>query len=159
MHRRDRMGLEYLGRLLHGSRHASVAMCLCVCLGASLAQTATSTPASTGASVVDRAPLGASAKKTPRSIENIQDVVQENWKAIYSIYAKLLDEKPTSQGALVLQVRIAPSGKVEACEVLKGEGLPVEFADAVIAAVKKFDFGEMDVEPMVVNYPIKFQPR
>ena len=58
-----------------------------------------------------------------------------------------------------IQIRIAPSGKVESCEVIKGEGISVELADAVLAVLKQLEFGAMDVSTVVLTYPVEFRAR
>jgi periplasmic protein TonB len=97
-------------------------------------------------------------RRASRSIEEIQLVFDKNKAAIYSIYNRALRQDPTLQGKVVLKITIDPSGKVTACEVVSSELGDSVLERKIVARVMLFDFGEREVETMVVTYPIDFLP-
>jgi TonB family protein len=101
---------------------------------------------------------GRGERTAGRSIEEIQMVFDRNKGAIYSVYNRALRKDPTLQGKLVLQLTIAPSGKVTACNVVSSELQDPALDRKIGARVKLFDFGARDVETVTITYPIDFLP-
>ncbi len=123
------------------------------------ASTQVSSPlTSAGATQQARASRNSSGRKASRSIEEIQLVFDRNKAAIYSIYNRALRKDPTLEGKLVLKITIEPSGKVLACEIVSSELGDTTLERKIVARVMLFDFGDRDVERMVVTYPIDFLP-
>lgn len=93
-----------------------------------------------------------------RSIEEIKLIFDKNKAAIYALYNRALREDPALQGKVILKLTIAPSGRVTACEVVSSELRVPDLERKLVARVRLFDFGEKNVDVMVVTYPIDFLP-
>jgi len=98
------------------------------------------------------------AKKPSRTYEEVSLVFDRNKGAIYSLYSRALRKDPTLQGKVVLEITIAPSGKVTACKVISSELGNSRLERKLVARVKMLNFGSRDVETLVVTYPIDFLP-
>lgn len=99
-----------------------------------------------------------SSGKASRSIEELQLVFDKNKGAIYSLYNRALRKDPTLQGKVVLELTIAPSGKVTKCKLLSSELNSPALEKKLTARVMLFNFGAKDVDTMVTTYPIEFLP-
>ena len=93
-----------------------------------------------------------------RSIEEIQMVFDRNKGAIYSVYNRALRKDPTLQGKIVLQLTIAPSGKVTRCELVSSELQDAVLGQKISQRIKLFNFGSKDVSEVTITYPIDFLP-
>ena len=60
---------------------------------------------------------------------------------------------------MVLELKIAPSGEVVDVKVLSSELKASELERKLLARIKQFDFGNKDVDVMVVSWPVDFLPR
>src|SRR5262245_11246221 len=96
--------------------------------------------------------------KASRSIEEIKLVFERNKGAIYAIYNRALREDPSLQGKVVVELKIAPSGQVVDVRVLSSELKASELERKLLARIKQFDFGNKDVDIMVVSWPVDFLP-
>ncbi len=96
--------------------------------------------------------------KAGRSTEEVQLVFDRNKSAIYSLYNRELRKDPTLQGKMVLELKIAPSGKVLSCKVISSELRSPDLESKITARVMSFDFGPKDVDVTIVKYPIDFSP-
>jgi outer membrane biosynthesis protein TonB len=96
--------------------------------------------------------------RASRSIEDIKLVFDRHKGAIHAIYNRALREDPALQGKVVLELKIAPSGAVEAIRVLASELQAADLERQLLARVRLFDFGAKDVAPMVVSWPVDFLP-
>jgi len=101
---------------------------------------------------------GKGDRQAGRSIEEIQMVFDRNKGAIYSVYNRALRKDPTLQGKVVLQLTIAPSGKVTMCKLVSSELHDAALGQKISQRVKLFDFGAKDVETVTITYPIDFLP-
>jgi TonB family protein len=101
---------------------------------------------------------GRSDRLAGRSIEEIQMVFDRNKGAIYSVYNRALRNDPTLKGKVVLQLTIAPTGKVTVCRLVSSELNDPELGRKISQRVKLFDFGAKDVETVTITYPIDFLP-
>ncbi len=101
---------------------------------------------------------GKGERQAGRSIEEIQMVFDRNKGAIYSVYNRALRKDPTLQGKVVLQLTIAPSGKVTACKLVSSELHDAALGTKISRRVKLFDFGAKDVETVTITYPSDFLP-
>ena len=101
---------------------------------------------------------GADAKKPSRTYEEVSLVFDRNKGAIYSLYSRALRKDPTLQGKVVLEITIAPSGKVTACKVISSELNSPRLERKLVARVKMLNFGAREVETLIVTYPIDFLP-
>jgi len=93
-----------------------------------------------------------------RSDEEIQMIFDRNKGTIYSVYNRALRKDPTLQGKIILQLTIAPSGKVLSCIVIASELHDPELGEKITRRVKLFNFGAKDVSEVTVTYPIDFLP-
>jgi TonB family protein len=93
-----------------------------------------------------------------RSIEEIQMVFDRNKGAIYSVYNRALRQDPTLQGKVVLQLTIAPSGKVTHCELISSELHDAALGRKIAQRVQLFNFEAKDVSEVTITYPIDFLP-
>ena len=96
--------------------------------------------------------------KASRSIEEIKLVFERNKGAIYAIYNRALRDDPSLQGKVVVELKIAPSGEVVDVRVLSTELKASELERKLLARIKQFDFGNKDVDVMVVSWPVDFLP-
>jgi periplasmic protein TonB len=96
--------------------------------------------------------------KASRSIEDVKLVFERNKGAIYALYNRALRDDPSLQGKVVLELKIAPDGSVTSCRVVNSELKNEDLERKLVARVRQFDFGNKDVEPMVVNWPVDFLP-
>lgn len=119
---------------------------------------ATSPSGGSSGSTSDGGGSSASGYGGQRSQEQIETVFDKNKAAIYALYRRALRKDPTLQGKLVLQLTIAPSGKVLDCSVVSSELNSPEFEANLIRRVKLFDFGAQDVGEITTTKPIDFFP-
>ncbi|HHH47886.1 MAG TPA: TonB family protein [Gammaproteobacteria bacterium] len=101
---------------------------------------------------------GKDAKKPSRTYEEVSLVFDRNKGAIYSLYSRALRKDPTLQGKVVLEITIAPSGKVTDCKIISSELNDPRLERRLVSRVKMLDFGARDVETLIVTYPIDFLP-
>ena len=99
-----------------------------------------------------------SSTKASRTREEVELVFDRNKSAIYALYSRALRDRPELQGKVVLEVTIAPSGKVTACRVLSSELGDPELEKKLVSRVKMFRFEARDVAPMTTTKPIEFFP-
>ena len=96
--------------------------------------------------------------KASRSIEEIKLVFERNKGAIYAIYNRALREDPSLQGKVVVELKISPSGEVVDVRVLSSELKASDLERKLLARIKQFEFGNKDVDIMVVSWPVDFLP-
>jgi TonB family protein len=96
--------------------------------------------------------------RASRSIEDIKLVFDRHKGAIHALYNRALRDDPALQGKVVLELKIAPSGAVEAIRLVASELHAADLERQLLARVRLFDFGAKDVEPMVVSWPVDFLP-
>ena len=93
-----------------------------------------------------------------RSIEEIQIVFDRNKGAIFSVYNRALRKDPSLQGKIVLELTIAPSGKVTRCVLVSSELQDAVLGKKISQRVKLFNFEAKDVSEVTITYPIEFLP-
>ena len=93
-----------------------------------------------------------------RSIEEIQIVFDRNKGAIFSVYNRALRKDPSLQGKVVLELTIAPSGKVTHCVLVSSELQDAVLGKKISQRVKLFNFEAKDVSEVTITYPIEFLP-
>ena len=101
---------------------------------------------------------GSKSRKAARTIEEIALVFDRHKGSIYSIYNRELRKDPTLEGKVVLELTIAPSGKVTKVRIISSELDSKSLNRKLKAKVRGFNFGRKNVETMVVTYPIEFLP-
>jgi len=88
----------------------------------------------------------------------IEQVFQKNKSAIYGIYNRALRKDPTLQGKVVIELTIAPNGKVVKARILSSELNNPKLERKLLARVKLFRFKPSNSEQVTVRYPIDFLP-
>ncbi|HED15712.1 MAG TPA: energy transducer TonB [Gammaproteobacteria bacterium] len=101
---------------------------------------------------------GNKSRKAARTIEEIALVFDRHKGSIYSIYNRELRKDPSLEGKVVLELTIAPSGKVTRVRIISSELVSKSLNRKLKARVRSFNFGRKNVETMVVTYPIEFLP-
>lgn len=96
--------------------------------------------------------------KAARSREEIELVFDKNKSAIYALYSRALRDNPALQGKLVLEITIAPTGEVIACEVVSSDLKDPDLERKLVARIKLFRFEAKDVETITTTKPIDFFP-
>jgi len=96
--------------------------------------------------------------KAGRSSEEIQWVFDRNKGAIYALYNRALRTDPTLQGKVVVELTIAPSGKVTRARIVSSDLNEKVLERKLVSRIRMFNFGAKDVETVVVTYPIDFLP-
>ena len=95
-----------------------------------------------------------------RSEEEIQEVLDRNKGAMYTLYNRELRKDASLQGKLVLNITIAPAGNVTRCDILSSELGAVSLEQQLVALVRRIDFGSKPGVPAVTTkIPIEFLPR
>jgi protein TonB len=108
-----------------------------------------------GGKAASAARTGGSAS---RSREEIELVFDRNKSAIYALYSRALRSNPQLQGKLVLELTIAPDGRVTDCRVVSSELGDEELERKLVARVKMFRFEDKDVATVTTTKPIDFFP-
>jgi len=98
------------------------------------------------------------ARGASRSQEDIQIVFDRNKSAIFNIYNRALRKDPTLQGKLVVQLSIAPSGKVTGITLVSSELGDQALERKLLARIKMINFGAKPVDSVTITYPIDFLP-
>jgi TonB family protein len=95
-----------------------------------------------------------------RSEEAIQEVLDRNKGAMYTLYNRELRKDATLQGKLVMSITIAPDGKVTRCVILSSELGAASLEQQLVALIKRIDFGNKPgVAAVTTKIPIEFFPR
>ena len=93
-----------------------------------------------------------------RSEEDIIYVMDQNKSKLHSIYRRARRAHPGLKGKIVLEITIAPSGKVISVRIKSSELNDSKLESRLVARVKRFDFGSHSVEQVTVLFPIEFLP-
>lgn len=96
--------------------------------------------------------------KASRSVEDVRLIFERNKGAIYAIYNRALRDDPSLQGKVVLELKIAPAGRVEGLRIVSSELKAADLESKLLARIRQFDFGAKDVETLVVTWPVDFLP-
>ncbi len=124
----------------------------------------TTTQVQSSAAEAKRAQTAASAKgkgkdhKGNRTREEIQTVFDQNKGAVYALYNRALRQDPTLRGKVVLELTIAPDGRVTSCRIVSSELNDEQLEKKLVSRIKLFKFQAKDVDTAVVSYPIDFLP-
>lgn len=95
-----------------------------------------------------------------RSQEEIQEILDRNKSAMYSIYNRELRQHPTLQGKLIINITITASGRVTRCTIIDSELKAASLEEQLIRLVKRIDFGNKPGVPVVTTkVPIEFFPQ
>lgn len=101
---------------------------------------------------------GASGRGLLRDEREIEQVFQKNKGAIYSIYNRALRKDPALEGKVVIELTIAPDGKVTQCRIISSELNAPDLERKIVARVKLFRFKPGNMLKTTIKYPIDFLP-
>lgn len=101
---------------------------------------------------------GGARKENARTREDIAIVFDQHKSGLYSSYNRARRKNPGLKGKIVLEITIAPNGKVTKVKIISSELNDVKLEKRIVARIKAFDFGVKKVETMTVIYPIEFLP-
>ena len=93
-----------------------------------------------------------------RSLDEIRQAFEANKTKIYRVYNTALQQQPTLQGKVVLEIRIAPSGQVLDARIVSTTMGAPSFEAQLIDAARTMNFQPRPVDMMVVTWPIDFLP-
>jgi len=93
-----------------------------------------------------------------RSADEIERVFQQNKGGIFNIYNRALRKNPSLAGQVVVELTIAPGGRVTAVKILSSELGDEALERKLILKIKKFKFSNSSVAEITVTYPIDFLP-
>ncbi|MEK6750420.1 MAG: AgmX/PglI C-terminal domain-containing protein [Pseudomonadota bacterium] len=102
--------------------------------------------------------FGGKSGKRGRSAEEIDWVMQRVLGSLQLLFNKELRVHPDRRGRVAVQLTIAPSGEVTACQVLSSELSLPEFEKKIVMKIKSLDFGSKDIGAVTLVYPIDFVP-
>jgi len=97
-------------------------------------------------------------RSATRSQEEIERVFQKNKGAIFSLYNRELRKDPSLQGKVIIELTIAPNGKVTKCSIISSELGHKKLEKRLVSKIKKFKFANKKVPVITVTYPIDFLP-
>ncbi|MCW9032212.1 MAG: TonB family protein [Gammaproteobacteria bacterium] len=93
-----------------------------------------------------------------RSEEDVIYVMDQNKSQLHSIYRRARRADPGLKGKIILEITIAPSGKVLMVRIKSSELNNPKLESKLVARIKRFDFGLSSVEKVTVTFPIEFLP-
>lgn len=93
-----------------------------------------------------------------RSEEDVIFVMDQNKSKLHTIYRRARRSHPGLQGKIILEITIAPSGKVLSVRIKSSELNNPKLESRLIARIKRFNFGSSSVEQLTVIFPIEFLP-
>jgi len=95
-----------------------------------------------------------------RSEEEIQEVLDRNKGAMYTLYNRELRRAPSLRGKLVMSITIAPDGRVTRCTITSSELDSASLEWQLVKLVKGIDFGDKPgVATVTTKIPVEFFPR
>jgi protein TonB len=95
-----------------------------------------------------------------RSEEEIQEVLDRNKGAMYTLYNRELRRAPSLQGKLVISITIASDGRVTRCTIVSSELDSASLEQQLVKLVKGIRFGDKPgVATVTTKIPVEFFPR
>jgi hypothetical protein len=93
-----------------------------------------------------------------RSEEDVILVMDQNKSKLHSIYRRARRTDSGLKGKIILEITIAPSGKVIKVRIKSSELNNSKLESRLVARIKRFNFGSYSVEQVTVIFPIEFLP-
>ncbi len=90
--------------------------------------------------------------------EQVTIVFDQNKSKLYSLYNRARRQAPGLKGKIILQITIAPSGKVVKVKIVVSELNNPDLERRIVSRVKQFNFGLSGNESITVTFPIEFIP-
>jgi protein TonB len=95
-----------------------------------------------------------------RSHDEIQELLDRNKGAMYTLYNRELRVDASLQGKLVMSITIAPEGNVTRCIIVSSDLGSPSLERQLIALVSSIDFGNLPgVAEVTTRIPVEFFPR
>jgi protein TonB len=95
-----------------------------------------------------------------RSHDEIQEILDRNKGAMYTLYNRELREDAGLQGKLVMSITISPAGNVTRCLILSSELSSASLERQLVALVSSIDFGNQPgAAEVTTRIPVEFFPR
>lgn len=99
---------------------------------------------------------GGSLRRRPSS--ELQLVFDRYKSSIMNLYNRALRRDPTLQGSVVVELTITPSGHVSHVRIVSSEIKDRRLLEQLKLRIKLFRFKPMNVDTMIVKYPIDLVP-
>ncbi|MDH5356118.1 MAG: TonB family protein [Gammaproteobacteria bacterium] len=93
-----------------------------------------------------------------RAEESVILIFDRNKSKLFSLYNRARRTNPNLKGKIILEITIAPSGKVTNIEIVSSELNDSKLEAGLLKRIKSFNFGAEKVEQVTVTYPIDFLP-
>ncbi len=84
--------------------------------------------------------------------------MDKNKSKLHSLYRRARRSHPGLKGKIVLEITIAPSGKVLKVRIKSSELNDPKLESRLVARIKRFDFGSYSVQKVTVTFSIEFLP-
>ncbi|NNE64403.1 MAG: TonB family protein, partial [Gammaproteobacteria bacterium] len=97
-------------------------------------------------------------KSGVRSEESVTLVFDRNKSKLFALYNRARRKNPNLEGKVILELTIAPSGKVTRIIIVTSELNDKSLESRLLKRIKQFDFGAQAVEQVTVTYPVEFLP-
>jgi len=95
-----------------------------------------------------------------RSQQQIQELLDRNKGAMYTLYNRELRNNASLQGKLVMSITIAAAGHVTRCVILSSELDSAALEQQLVELVSRLDFGEKPgASAVTTKIPIEFFPQ
>ncbi len=98
------------------------------------------------------------SKANIRLEEQVTIVFDQNKSKLYSLYNRARRQYPGLKGKIILEITIAPSGKVVKVRIVVSELNNPSLERRIVSRVKQFNFGLSGKESITVTFPIEFIP-
>ena len=93
-----------------------------------------------------------------RTEESVTLIFDRNKSKLFSLYNRARRKNPNLKGKIILEITIAPSGKVTKIIIVSSELNDKSLESGLLKRIKAFKFGAQPVEQVTVSYPIDFLP-
>ncbi len=93
-----------------------------------------------------------------RAEEEITLIFDQNKSKIYSLYNRERRKNPGLKGKIVLEITIAPEGKVVSVKIISSELNLPKLETSLLSRIKLFKFSSGKKETVTITYPIEFLP-
>jgi len=101
---------------------------------------------------------GQNGTSNSRSGAEIERVFQKNKGVIFGLYNRALRKNPFLTGKVVVELTIAPNGKITFAKIISSELGDEKLERKLLLKIKKFKFANANVAEITVTYPIDFLP-
>ncbi|MES2918272.1 MAG: AgmX/PglI C-terminal domain-containing protein [Pseudomonadota bacterium] len=97
--------------------------------------------------------------KARRTTEDIRKVLDRYGARLNNLYQRALRDDPTMQGTVVLKLTVAPDGSVGNASVQSSQLNNADLEGKIVALVRGFNFGAMEVETWSGPIDVNFLPQ